>query len=185
MIPTNEHELAEVVKACSRMASRAGVKSAVVGTLPLPWIDAAVDIRLLSKLVSGINERFGLAEKQVGTYSQEMQIAVFDLAKQTGARFVGRFITTDVLLPVLRKLGIRIASQRAARFIPILGTAIAASISFGAMRLIAHIHIRECSEVVRQLWERNSRGPIIDITPGRDRQHPPSSSDDPDSRVLP
>jgi len=160
MLPQTPSEIEKAVRDCKRMATRAALKSAVAGALPIPWIDAAIDVRILAGLVLRINERFGLSKGQLEHYHEELRIAVFDLIKRTGARFVGRYVTMEVILPALKRMGIRVTTKRVARYVPVLGTGISAAISFGAMKLIAHSHIKECAEVARHLMEQN----IIDIS---------------------
>jgi hypothetical protein len=152
-IPQTYPALRKTVSACRKLATTAGLKSAAVGALPIPLLDVAVDMRILTKLISRINAEFGLAEDQIDTYTEGMQLAVFDLIKRSGAQFAGRFMTTDLLIPVLRKAGIRMATKQGAKYIPLLGTAVAAGVSFGAVKLLAHLHIRECEQVVRRLIE--------------------------------
>ncbi|MBK9623932.1 MAG: hypothetical protein IPO38_05050 [Rhodocyclaceae bacterium] len=47
----------------------------------------------------------------------------------SAAEVVGRFITRQILLRLLQKIGIRVAGKSTLRFIPILGQAIAAGMS--------------------------------------------------------
>lgn len=164
MIPSSSAELMRAVQDCRTMATKAGLKSAVAGAMPIPLLDVAVDIRILSKLITRINERFGLAEDQIETYTESMQLAIFDLVKRSGAQFVGRFMTTDVLIPALRKAGVRMATKQGSKYIPFLGTAVAAAVSFGAVKMLAHLHIRECEQVVRRLIEEQQTGRTIDIS---------------------
>jgi hypothetical protein len=156
MVPRTVEELDETVRACKRMATRAAVKSAFVGALPVPLLDAAIDVKILARLITRINERFGLAKDQMDRYHEELRLGLFDLIKRYGARFAGRYVTLEVLLPALRRVGIRITSKRAARYIPILGTGLTAAISFSAMKAVAHAHIRECETVVRYLMEERA-----------------------------
>ncbi len=151
MVPQTVAELEEVIRGCKRMATRAAVKSAFAGVLPVPLLDAAIDVKILARLIAQINERFGLAKEQMDHYHEELRLALFDLVKRYGTRFAGRYITMELLLPVLRRMGVRIATKGAARFVPILGTGVAAAISFSAMKLVAHAHIRECETVVRDV----------------------------------
>ncbi len=160
MLPLTADEIEKAVRDSRRMATRAALKSSVVGALPVPWIDAAIDGKILAGLISRINERFGLSKGQLEHYHEELRIAVFDLIKRTGARFVGRYVTMEVILPALKRIGVRVTTKRVARYIPVLGTGISAAISFGAMKLIAHSHIKECAEVVRRLAEQN----IIEVS---------------------
>jgi len=160
MLPQTFGEIEKAVRDCRRTATRAALKSAVAGALPVPWIDAAIDVKILAGLILRINERFGLSKEQLEHYHEELRIAVFDLIKRTGARFVGRYVTMEVILPALKRMGIRITTKRVARYVPVLGTGISAAISFGAMKLIAHSHIKECAEVARQLTGHN----IIDVS---------------------
>lgn len=158
MIPQTETELRRTVRECRRLATQAGLKSAAIGALPIPLLDAAVDVRIVAKLISRINEKFGLAEDQIETYTESLQLAVFDLIKRSGAQFAGRLMTTDLIVPVLRKAGIRLAAKQGAKYVPLLGTAIAAGVSFGAVKLLAHLHIKECAQVVGRLMEEERTG---------------------------
>lgn len=128
-------------------------------------LDAAVDMRILSRLIRRINERFGLADKQIETYYGKRELAIFDLVKRTGARFVDRFITHDVLIPMLKRMGIKIVTRQGAKYVPILGTAIAAGISLRTMKALAHLHITECERIVKRLIDKDKTRRVIDIKP--------------------
>ena len=183
MLPQTAGEIEKAVRDCRRMATRAALKSAVAGALPVPWIDAAIDVKILTGLVSRINERFGLSKGQLEHYHEELRIAVFDLIKRTGARFVGRYVTMEVILPALQRMGVRVTTKRVARYVPVLGTGISAAISFGAMKLIAHSHIKECADVVKRLAEQNIIEVSGQVVP-RDRERIPAKQNAP-KRNLP
>ena len=52
-------------------------------------------------------------------------------------------------------MGIRIAARQVAKYVPILGQGISASISFGAMKIVTNSHINDCYEVAKELIETN------------------------------
>lgn len=53
-------------------------------------------------------------------------------------------------MQVLKRVGIRLATKSVAKFIPILGQALAASISFGAMKMVGNSHVDDCYEVAKK-----------------------------------
>lgn len=64
----------------------------------------------------------------------------------------GMDIGADVsLLVAISSLGLRVATKSAAKFVPILGQALAAGISFGAMRMVGNSHVDDCYEVAKKL----------------------------------
>ena len=48
-------------------------------------------------------------------------------------------------------MGVRIATASVARYVPVLGSAIAATISFGAMKLAGNAHVDDCYRTARTL----------------------------------
>ncbi|HSB52152.1 MAG TPA: hypothetical protein VLD40_05795 [Dissulfurispiraceae bacterium] len=154
MLPATTENLDETVRACRRMATKAALKSAFAGALPIPLVDVAIDLKILARLLSEVNERFGLSQGQMSHYHEELRLGLFDLIKRTGAKFAGRYITLAVLMPVLRRMGLRVTARQTAKYVPVIGTGLTMAVSFSAMKFVANLHIRECAEIVRQAHAR-------------------------------
>ena len=119
--------------------------------MPIPGLDIGADMLLLSEMLQTINRRFGLSQAQIEMLDPQLKKIILVAATSIGSEVVGRFITQQILLRLLQKIGIRVASKSTLRFIPILGQAIAAGMSFGAMKMLGDAHVDDCYKVVTEL----------------------------------
>lgn len=71
-------------------------------------------------------------------------------ATSLGNNLIGKLVTRQLVMQALKSIGVRVTTRTAARFVPILGQALAASISFGAMKLLGNAHVEDCYKVARQ-----------------------------------
>ena len=60
-------------------------------------------------------------------------------------------MTKRVVIALLRRMGLRVATASVARYVPLLGSAVAATISFGAMKLAGNAHIEDCYTTAKAL----------------------------------
>ncbi|HOL06506.1 MAG TPA: hypothetical protein PLJ17_10435 [Syntrophorhabdaceae bacterium] len=156
MLPNSIEELDAIRKECRHMATKRAVMSSCASLVPVPLADVTTDIALLMKVIPAISEKFGLSKDQIDEYKPNVSIAIYELIKKWGADMVGKYITKEIIIQLLKKMGIRITAKQAAKYVPILGQAISVTISFTAMKLIIDKHINDCYKIVRELIE--SRG---------------------------
>ncbi len=156
MIAQNKQELQKIVDECKKLATKRAIASAAVGAIPAIGIDIATDVAILINVLPVINEKFGLSKNQINTYDEKFQLMILDTLKNIGAKLAGRIITKEIITTILKKMGVRITTRQVARFLPIIGTAIAGAISFGAMKLVIHQHIRECRLTVDRTLDKKS-----------------------------
>jgi hypothetical protein len=76
---------------------------------------------------------------------------VFKAVSVGGGMLVGRIVTRDLVLTLLRVVGVRLTTQQAAKFVPIAGQAVSAALTFSALKLVCEQHIRQCVDIARQL----------------------------------
>ena len=135
--------------------------------LPIPGLDLGTDIALLIELIPAINQKFGLGAEQVRGLDPKIQRIVLVGATSLGNNLIGKWVTQQLVMQMLQRLGIRVATKTAAKFVTILGQALAASISFGAMKLLGNAHVDDCYKVARQALLAQEREPIrvIEVTP--------------------
>ncbi|KZE31780.1 hypothetical protein [Crenobacter luteus] len=138
---------------CRAMVRRRAALSASVAVVPLPGVDVATDLTLLMELIPAITLRFGLTPQQIDGLPLEKQALVYGVVKKAGSLLIGRVVTQELLLTVLKKVGVRLTVKQVARFVPVLGQAAAAGLSYGAMVYLGHTHIEHCYRVARALRE--------------------------------
>lgn len=135
---------------CRAIVNRRASLSAGAALVPLPGLDVGTDIAILLRLLPKINERFGLAPDQIASLDTETKRIVMMFVGTVGSTLVGRLVTRELVVKVLLKLGLRVTTKGVVKFVPLLGQAISASISYGAMKMLGNRHIDDCYEVARR-----------------------------------
>jgi len=152
-IPGSIEELERIREECKSMATKRAGISAGAAIVPVPAADIGVDVALLLEMIPAINRKFGLDADQIDELDPQTKKMVLVLATSMGSELIGKAITKDIIVQILKKLGIRIASKQVAKYIPFLGQAVAATISFGAMKMLGNSHVDDCYEVARRALE--------------------------------
>ncbi len=148
MLPATRRDLEAIKKACLRMSNRKALLSAAAAVIPIPFTDVATDVVLLGTIIPRITERFGLAKEQIDTYDPQVIILIYDAAKKLGINLIGRYLTKELVLQVLKGVGMRrLTTKQVARYVPLVGQALAAGLSYGAMTLIIRSHVNQCYKV--------------------------------------
>jgi hypothetical protein len=159
MFPANIAELDLIRKDCSRMAGKRALLSAAASVVPLPFADVATDVVLLKRIIPTINAKFGLSKEQIEEYNPQMAIIIYDAAKKLGTNMVGRYVTKELIVRILKKMGVRLTSQQVMKYVPVLGQMVSAGISFAAMKMIINNHIGQCYKVAGTVVELNKANP--------------------------
>jgi uncharacterized protein (DUF697 family) len=160
-LPRSHAELDEVVRRCRKMVNRRALASAGAVLVPLPGVDLAADVALLTQLIPAVNREFGLTPDQIEDLSPRLRVLVYKAIVAFGGAMVGRLITRDLILQALTVVGMRITTKTAAKLVPIAGQAVSAGLSFTAMRIVGEAHIRDCRRVIEEvLAERGVETPL-------------------------
>ena len=149
MLPQTLEELNAIRDECKAMVTRRAGLSAGAVVIPIPGIDIGADVSLLLEMIPAINEKFGLTPNQIDQLPQQVKKITVVAITSVGSEMVGKMVTKHVLLQILKKIGVRVTGKAFIRFIPVLGQAVAASISFGAMKMVGNAHVEDCYKVVR------------------------------------
>ena len=151
LLPTAASDIAQTAARCRKLVTRRALVSASAAVVPIPGLDIAVDIPLLVKLLDEINAEFGLTPEQIDQLAPRRRISVQRAIAGLGSSAIGRAISRELIATLLKKLAQRIATKQVAKFVPFAGQAVAASISFSAVKLIGHAHIADCMAVAEQV----------------------------------
>ncbi len=151
MTPRTLGELDAIRASCRKLVTTRSAASAAVSAIPVPGPDVFADVGILMEMIPLINRRFGLAPEQIEALPPGVQGAVLGSATRLGSALIGKTMTKDLLVMVLKRVGVRITARTAAKFVPLLGSAVAAGISFTAMRMLGNSHVDDCYRVARML----------------------------------
>jgi uncharacterized protein (DUF697 family) len=151
VVPDTPDDIAAVARQCRRLVTKRALIAAGVAAVPVPGIDWVTDVGVLLKVIPEINEKFGLTPDQIERLAPDRRLAVFKAISAGGSVLIGRLVTRDLLLTVLKTVGVRLTAQQAAKVVPIAGQAVSAALTFSALKYVCEQHIKQCIEVSRQL----------------------------------
>lgn len=143
--------LDDIRRDCRRMVTNRSLAAAGAAVVPIPGADLVADIGLLSTMLPAISRAFELDHDSVEKLDPDIAQRVFVVAASLGNNVIGRMVTRKIAVGLLRRVGVRLASASVAKYVPILGSAIAASIGFGAMKMAGNAHVEDCYRTAHAL----------------------------------
>ncbi len=142
-------KLDAVRRDCRRMVTNRALAAAGAAVVPIPGADLIADIGLLSNMLPAISKAFELDHDSVAKLDPDVAQRVFVIAAGMGNNVIGRLVTRKIAVRLLRRVGVRVASASVAKYVPIVGSAIAATVGFGAMKLAGNAHVEDCYRTAR------------------------------------
>ena len=140
-----------IARRCRKLVNRRALFAAGVAALPVPGLDWITDIGVLMRLLPQINSEFGLAPEQIERLAPDRRLVVYKAISAAGGLLIGRLITHEAVLHMLKLVGVRLTAQQAAKYLPVAGQAVSAALTYSALRFVCEQHIRQCMAVARQL----------------------------------
>ena len=151
VVPGEGADLQAIARRCRRRVSQRALLAAGVAMVPVPGLDWAADVGLLMRLLPQISAEFGLTPEQVERLAPDRRVVVYKAISAAGGMVVGRVVTRELVLSLVRLVGVRLSAQQAAKYVPLIGQAVSAGLTYSAMRYVCEQHIRQCMAVARQL----------------------------------
>lgn len=139
--------LEAAVRRAKKIVRRRAAFSAGMSLVPVPGMDVAADAAALLDMMQSINEAFHLSPQQIDRLDMRGRLETIRAVDATGALFAGRTITQGLVLVAVKQLGIRWASSKTAKWIPIAGQTAAAALSYTVFCRLGDQHIAECVAV--------------------------------------
>ncbi|MBW4581689.1 MAG: hypothetical protein KME42_19130 [Tildeniella nuda ZEHNDER 1965/U140] len=68
-----------------------------------------------------------------------------------GNQMLGKVLTKQLIMQVLKKVGVRLAAKQVAKYIPIAGQAVSATLSFAAMKYVCNSHIDDYYKIAQRV----------------------------------
>ena len=159
-------ELDRIRDECKSMVTKRSAVSAGAAAVPIPGLDIGTDVALLVEMLPAINSKFGLTPQQIEQLDTRSKRLIVVAASGIGSEIIGKFVSRTLVMSLLRKMGVKVATKSITRFIPLVGQAVAATISFGVMKMVGNDHIEDCYQVCRQaLLDEAKQSTVIEIGP--------------------
>ncbi|MFZ5560766.1 MAG: hypothetical protein ACOY41_04445 [Pseudomonadota bacterium] len=159
MLQMTPRELETIRQDCRRLASRKARYSAGAAIVPLPLLDVAADVRLLSGLLPEITERFGLSPEKIREMPTGQREKVHWHMRNRQPGFFGQLMMRTLVRRNLQKYLGRLLTTQVAKFVPLAGTLLAGTLGYLTLKQIADKYIDDCYEVARAIWPAQSLPP--------------------------
>jgi uncharacterized protein (DUF697 family) len=151
VVPDTPNEVEAVVRQCRRMVNKRALVAAGVAVVPIPGVDWITDVAVLLKLIPEINRAFGLTPDQIERLAPDRRLVVYKTISAGSGMLVGRLVTRELVIKLLKLIGVRLTTQQAAKYVPIAGQAVSAVLTFSSLKFVCEQHIQQCVAVSRQL----------------------------------
>jgi len=151
VVPDTPNEIEAVVRQCRRLVNKRALLAAGVAVVPIPGVDWVTDVAVLLRVIPEINRAFGLTPEQVERLAPDRRLAVYKAVSAGGGLLVGKLVTRELVIKLLKLVGVRLTTQQAAKYVPIAGSAVSALLTFSSLKFVCEQHIQQCVSVSRQL----------------------------------
>ena len=151
MISTPPDAIGLIAERCRKRVRQRALLAAGVAMVPLPGLDWVTDVGLLIKLLPEISSAFGLSPAQVERLAPDRRVVVYKTISAGGSMLLGRMVTKELVLLLLKTVGVRLSTQQAVKYLPVAGQAVSAALTYSALKFVCDQHIRQCEAVARQL----------------------------------
>jgi len=149
--PTTPDAISRTAARCRKRVTQRALFAAGVAMVPLPGLDWLTDVGVLVRLLPEISAAFGLSPEQVERLAPERRVTVYKALSAAGSLVLGRTVTKELVLMLLKTVGVRLSTQQAAKYLPVAGQLVSAGLTFSALKYVCEQHIRQCEQVARQL----------------------------------
>ena len=151
MTSTPPDAIGLIAERCRKRVRQRALLAAGVAMVPLPGLDWVTDVGLLIKLLPEISSAFGLSPAQVERLAPDRRVVVYKTISAGGSMLLGRMVTKELVLLLLKTVGVRLSTQQAVKYLPVAGQAVSAALTYSALKFVCDQHIRQCEAVARQL----------------------------------
>lgn len=151
LMPASGAEVARVRERCRTLVRKRAALSAGVAAVPLPGVDVLSDLTAFALMIEEINKAFGLTPQQIDLLQPRLRIAAYKAAAAIGGMLVGKIVTRELVLQVLKKAGVRWAAKSVAKFVPLAGQVASAAIGFALFTRMGYQHVEACVKVVEEV----------------------------------
>ena len=144
-------DLDHITRRCRKLVNQRALMAAGVAMVPIPGLDWLTDLGVLLQVMPQINAEFGLSPEQIERLAPDRRVVVYKAISAGGGMLVGKVVTQELLIKVLKMVGMRLSAQQAAKYVPLAGQAVSAALTYSALRYVCNQHIRQCAAVARLL----------------------------------
>lgn len=136
---------------CEQRVLWSSAVAAASGTVPIPGANFAIDIPVLVSLFRFIRETYALTDKALSTKEFAMP-ALAPLVNN-----VVKYASTEGVVLLLKESAGAVIAEQVSKFIPFVGTVVAASLGFAIVRKVGNLYLQDCHRLAEATLETQVR----------------------------
>ncbi len=125
--------------------------AAASGTIPVPGANFAIDVPVLLALFRFVRETYGLTDMAL-TAKEFAVPALTPLVNN-----VVRYASTEGVVVLLKEFSGMVVAEQVSKFVPFIGTVIAASLGFAVTRKIGRYYLGGCHKLASAVLDNHLR----------------------------
>lgn len=150
-LPLSGDDIGHVRERCRALVRKRAAISAGISAVPIPGVDMVADLASFASMVEDINKNFGLTPQQIEALQPHIRVAAYQAMAALGGTLVGKIVTRELVLKLLRKSGAKLAAKSATRIVPLAGQLASAAIGFALFRQMGYQHVEACARVAQEV----------------------------------
>ncbi len=119
--------------------------------IPLPLIDLAVDIALLSSMLDEVHQTLGLSAAQLAELNPNQRHKTFAAIQWVGNRAIGQWVTATVVKRLVAGMGLKLTTAQLSKAVPVAGQIASAALNYSMLRYLVTRHIDDCVKVLKRV----------------------------------
>ena len=154
LVPSNDLELERVRERCRNLVRSKALRSAGMAAIPIPGVDLVSDLTMFANVIEEVNLAFGLTPAQIERLQPRLKIIAYQAIGSIGGMMVGKLVTRELVMQILKRSGAKLAAKSATKIVPIAGSVAAAAIGFVLFRQMGYQHVEACAKVAREVVQQ-------------------------------
>jgi small GTP-binding protein len=147
--PLTEELLQKKRRSAEKIVSSYALFAAANTFNPIPGLDVSVDIGVLTLMASKVVRAYGLTDAQLNHSTRRRIAASTMTAIRDLARPVTQYLAREGIVLILRRLGTNIADRSIAKWVPLVGQAVASYLGYKLTINFGMNLIDDCESAVR------------------------------------
>lgn len=157
LLPLAGADIERVRERCRALVRKRAAIAAGISAVPVPGVDMVADLTSFASMVEDINRDFGLTPAQIEALQPHLRVATYQAMAALGGTLVGKLVTKELVLKLLRKSGAKLAARSATKIVPLAGQVASAAIGFALFRQMGYQHVEACARVAQEVGDKAGR----------------------------
>lgn len=153
---TSKETLKEKRKLAESLVTKYSWAAAANGLNPIPGVDIAVDLGMITKMADTISKMFGLTKENL-EYFKMLNNKSVKLAVAKASQYLIKYVGKEAITIILKKIAKTMATKTVTKYIPFIGQAVSAGLGYYTISTLGEEMVKNAEEVATELFDSISK----------------------------